>query len=105
VTQIRDEIVHVPMKLFIRGHARVEMFSEYQICKFVCIGCCNEDQKYFSTFTCVKRSLVLTMVLKVNLEQVAYPLLASTHFTITLNVKHNNLMLSFDVWSSLVKLV
>jgi hypothetical protein len=41
------------------------------------------------------------MVLKINVEQVAYPLLASTHFTITLNVKHNNLMLSFDVWSSL----
>jgi hypothetical protein len=53
----------------------------------------------------IKGSLVLTMVLKINLEQVAYPLLASTHFTITLNVKHDNLMLSFDVWSSLVKLV
>jgi hypothetical protein len=93
------------MKLLIRGHARVEMFSEHQICKLICIGCLNEDQKYFSIFTCDKRSLVLTMVLKINLDQVPYPLLASTHFTITLNVKHNNLMLSFDVWSSLVKLV
>lgn len=83
------------MKLLIRGHARVEMFSEHQVCKLICIGCCNEDQKYFSTFTCVKRSMVLTMVLKINLEPVAYPLLASTHFTITLNVKHNNLMLMF----------
>jgi hypothetical protein len=93
------------MKLLIRGHARVEMFSEHLICKLICIGCRNEEQKYVSTFTCVKRSLVLTMVPNINLEQVAYPLLVSTHFAITLNVKHNNLMLSFDVWSSLVKLV
>ncbi len=43
------------MKLLMRGHARVEMFSEHQICKLICIGCLNEDQNYFSIFTCDKR--------------------------------------------------
>jgi hypothetical protein len=45
--------------------------------------------------------LVLTMVLKANLEGSSLPLPTSTPFTITLNANHNNVMLNFGVWSSI----
>jgi hypothetical protein len=91
------------MKLFIKDLIRVEMLSEYQICKLICIGCHNKTNFFLTPLTSkgVKRGLVLSMVLKANLETSSPPLPISTPSTITLNANHNNVMLNFGVWSSI----